>query len=407
MISRSDLAKRFFDGTSSLAYILLFLLPFQLGTFFFFDFSHIYGIRIDYLAPAVYLTDIVAILLIACNAEALRIFLNKKFFFLILLLTLNILLSQSPFIGLYRSFKILEVLALFAVFKNLKLKMNWVLYAFLTASILQLFLGLSHLMLGHSLQGIWYFLGERSFSIATPGIATVAFQGHELLRPYGTFSHPNSLAGFYLLLYSFVLFDKRFAPFWKAKYLFLGISSLLILFSFSKIALLSFLVVNSWYALRSLKKCSLCSISKIIGAVVMTLLFFSATGDVDTLNKRMYLISSAFQIIEQYPLFGVGLGNYIHAQSTFSNPYPYHFVEPVHNIFLLLVAELGIPIVLYVGYFVRGILEKLWLHDVGRAILLIVCLTGLFDHYWITLQQNLLLLPVIVSFLQKRDHVLK
>jgi len=44
-------------------YLLILFLPTQLGRHFFFDFSFVSGIRIDYLAPTIYLTDILVLLL--------------------------------------------------------------------------------------------------------------------------------------------------------------------------------------------------------------------------------------------------------------------------------------------------------------------------------------------------------
>ena len=41
-----------------------FLLPSQLGKHYFFSFSYLSGIRVDYLAPTLYMTDIIAIILI-------------------------------------------------------------------------------------------------------------------------------------------------------------------------------------------------------------------------------------------------------------------------------------------------------------------------------------------------------
>jgi len=40
---------------------LIFFLPTQLGTFFFIPESYISGIRIDYLAPTVYFTDLIIV----------------------------------------------------------------------------------------------------------------------------------------------------------------------------------------------------------------------------------------------------------------------------------------------------------------------------------------------------------
>ena len=47
--------------------LLLFLLPTQLGTFFFIPDSIIHGIPIDLLAPALYATDILVIILVILN----------------------------------------------------------------------------------------------------------------------------------------------------------------------------------------------------------------------------------------------------------------------------------------------------------------------------------------------------
>ena len=47
-----------------------------------------------------------------------------------------------------------------------------------------------------SIEGWWYWLGERQLDLSGLGIAKVTHQGRLLLRPYATFSHPNVLAGF-------------------------------------------------------------------------------------------------------------------------------------------------------------------------------------------------------------------
>jgi hypothetical protein len=107
-------------------------------------------------------------------------------------------------------------------------------------------------------------LGERYFTISTPGIAKVAMQGKEILRAYGTFSHPNSLAGFYLLQYVFILYEKRFNKFTFLKYLVLGLSSMLVFISFSKIVIILYLGVTGFYLFKNLS-CKLCLIGRLIG----------------------------------------------------------------------------------------------------------------------------------------------
>ena len=45
-----------------------------------------------------------------------------------------------------------------------------------------------------SLNGLFWWLGERTFTSSTPGIAKAVIDGRLLMRPYATFPHPNVLA---------------------------------------------------------------------------------------------------------------------------------------------------------------------------------------------------------------------
>src|SRR6266542_2212573 len=69
----------FFDV---LVFLFLFLLPTQLGKHFFFDFSYISAVRIDYLAPTLFLTDIIALLLIVLNIKNIFFIFKNKYFLL-------------------------------------------------------------------------------------------------------------------------------------------------------------------------------------------------------------------------------------------------------------------------------------------------------------------------------------
>ena len=129
-------------------------------------------------------------------------------------------------------------------------------------------------------------------------------------------------------------------------------------------------------------------------------IFLTAAGDPDSLGKRLWLTQSAVQIIKEHIFFGVGFGNYLITQSRFSIPYPYFFLQPVHNIFLLAIAELGVPFFLIMAYLIRSGLKTLRTPEVRTILLTIILFTGMFDHYWLTLQQNMLLIPVVFGLLQ-------
>lgn len=386
-----------------LTYLFIFLLPIQVGTFFFIPQSYISGIRIDYLAPSLYLTDIIALFLIFTMTwkrfPIKSAFTNKWVSVGFLLVFINILFALESSIAIYKYVKLVELICIYLFLKQIKLNPKILLTTLFFSTSIQLLLVALQLTTHGSLQGIWYFLGERSFSLATPGLAKITMNGVEMIRGYGTFSHPNSLAGFYLLLYGFVLFYRPFQKFLLLRKGFLTIATLLILLSFSKIAILGLLIVSFYSTLQKRSDCLLCKISQMIIPITLGAIFLSGVGDPESIEKRIWLASSSFQIIREHLLGGVGLGNYLIAQSTFSIPYPYFFLQPVHNIFLLAVAELGIPLFILIMYLLKSTIQTIWKSPAGKAVIIIVVLTGLFDHYWLTLQQNMLLVPVVFGLL--------
>jgi len=393
---------RFARNDSSINKVVLFLfilfLPTQFGKHFFFDFSYLSGVRVDYLAPTIYLTDLLFLGLLILNFKTIWFFfVNKKMFFLFLILLVLSFFSISKPLFAYEVFKLFEMLTIFAVFKKKILSSKYLLIVFLTGCIFEFILALSQFIYKHSLQGVFYYFGERYLNLSTPNIAKASISGVEILRPYATFSHPNSLAGFYLLLHIFFLTDKKIKSLFL-KNVFLFLTSLLILISFSKVAIVAFLLINFVYFFRlQTKKCWFCLVSKLAVFSVVAWVFLFIKTDPFTVLKRLELLKNSFTIIFQHPLFGVGLGNYLLAQNNFSSKYLTLINQPVHNIFLLYFAEFGILggslVILLLIKPLIGLIKKY------PYVFLVVGITGFFDHYWFTLQQNILLLGVILGSL--------
>lgn len=384
----------------ALFFLFFLLLPTQLGKHFFFPFSYINGVRVDYLAPTAYLIDIIVFLLVIFNFKIVfKFFQNKKVFIGLFLLLINVLFSRLPVISFYWLIKIIEFLTVFSLAKKMlkTLKEKSILTAFLLSGLFELFLSIAQFINQHSVQGIFYYFGERLISLSMPGVAKASLRGIELLRPYGTFSHPNSLAGFFLVLYFFVLTNKKFNRYLVLKYLFLLVSSLLIFLSFSKIAILTYLFLSIIYYLKSsIKiKCRLCVLARLFITIVVSFIFLQATTDPATIGKRMELIKNSITIIFCYPIYGVGLRSYLIEQAKFSSKYYLFFNQPVHNIFLLYFSELGTVVG---GLIVFLSLAKInQLIKISSYVFFAIILTGLFDHYWLTLQQNFLLMGSIMG----------
>ena len=183
--------------------------------------------------------------------------------------------------------------------------------------------------------------------------------------------------------------------------LFLGITTLIIIFSFSKVALMGYVLLTVVNVLRKTSTCTWCKLSGLVLPIALSGVFLMAQGDPESLYKRIWLATSSFMIIREHLLTGVGLGNYLIAQGAFPIPYSYHFLQPVHNIFLLLMAELGVPLCALMMYVLVTIIRPLWKSPVFKAMLFVIIFTGMFDHYWLTIQQNMLLVPVVFGLIQQ------
>ncbi len=400
-------------------FIFLFslLLSSQLGKHFFLSFSYLSGIRIDYLAPTLYLTDILSLVciyyfMLQCVIPVKTGIQTIIFQFkrgnlrlvipLIFLLIINYFFALSKPLWFYSGLRILQWICIFIYFKNKAKNKSFfsalLLGAFL-GGVVELILSLSQLASRQSIQGWWYYAGERAFSILTLGIAKAYFLGHEFLRPYGTFSHPNSLAGFYLLLYAVVLVHPRITNM-LFKTILLSVFSFLIFVSFSRSAIAVYVVLNSIYLVKNSLHCKLCILAKVIISCLLLFFAWNISGDSKGMQKRFDFSEKAVAIIKEKPLSGVGLGSYLIAQHSYPQKFSTFFEQPVHNIYLLTVAQLGVPLSLLFLILISRFLSPKFIF---LFPLLVVLLTGCMDHYWLTLQQNVLLTAVVFGMISSYE----
>ena len=384
-------------------WLFLFLLPTQLGKHFFFDFSYISGVRVDYLAPAIYLTDLLAGLLIVMywkHVVAGVIRHARYLVYLAPLVAINIALSQQPILSLYGWLRMAEIYLLFHLFRSIHIPQALSMSAFTAGALVQTILTLMQFQLHRALQGPWYWLGERALSTSLPGVAKASLFGTEILRPYGTFSHPNSLGGFYVLVVAWLLSTPAHTA--RMQWLKAGLitlSSMLVLISFSKTAIITLFIVVGVFGIRNSKvfvTCRLCMFARICIAVSILTFFLSAHGDVYSLDKRLILMKEATTILLHHALWGTGFWNNLYEHARFVQRYPYVFVQPVHNVFLLWMMQTGLLISSLVGWWGWTWLRANWSYRHYFLLpFIVIILTGSVDHYWLTLQQNMLLLGVV------------
>lgn len=223
--------------------------------------------------------------------------------------------------------------------------------------------------------------------------------GLRVLRAYGTLPHPNILGGFALftLLGPTGLFLANKKPNYAALVLF-SLGVILIAPTFSRsawlglVAFVSLLILKSRYLNR---KSLFLLVSVFVVTVAFTLyplreLVFTRLGNAPVATEqlstfgRAWLTEQAVGMIRLHPFTGVGIGSFVIELSTYAIEGA--LIEPVHNIFLLAGAELGILGVLsLVGSFI-AISINVVKANTPQAILVSGALAGLgvislFDHY--------------------------
>ncbi len=379
----------------SLVLVLLgLLLPTQLGLHFWPPSSYVYGLRVDYLSPTIYLTDLLLLFFLIANLPYLIRILRSNlpsFLILLLLIILNTYFSTHPLISAISWFRLLLLFNLAHFLSHLP---PTILRHFLTSLLISTLvicsLAIFQVSTGSSLNYLAYYLGERRFTLSTPGIARISILGRQFLRPYSTFSHPNSLAGYLLLIFVLFRFLRYKLPFQLLTQL---IICLVLFLTVSRSAIFALFV-----AVLFRHSTKLIYASFLISLLFLFLQLFplSVLSSIQSLTDRFFLATDALRLISHRLLTGVGLSSFTSAQGIFhlgiKNAFIY--LQPVHHLFLLLTAEtglLGLTILIVLINHLRSLPHRSTLLVI---ILSLVLLTGALDHYWLTLPQNRLLLAV-------------
>lgn len=392
--------------------LTILLLPTQLAYHFWPEIAFVNGIRVDYLSPALYLTDLLIIVFIVLSMsfftvrkKIINLLINQKSIILILsaFVTLNVIFAHSPFLALINWLKIIlfSIFALVIVVnKNINVKKLFPFPYFLSVLIV---VGLQVLQFfnNSSIGGLFYFLGERTFDTNTIGIALTNIFGKNYLRPYSTFPHPNALGG-YLLVGSFLFFSAKKYIDKKYYSITLILSAIGIILSFSQMVWIAslILILIYFFKLRNLKPIFII-VTFVSFAQLLLPYYLVPFFSQDNIVKRIELLDIAGNMISDNYFLGVGLSNFIPLIPYYSSVKSFWFLQPVHNIIVLLLAELGFVglLVIYKLYKkYTQLTKKPKIDYLLKLSLLGVLLSGFADHYWLTLQQNMLLLTLLIAF---------
>jgi O-antigen ligase len=449
--------KKLYQIEKLLFYSLVAFLPTQLGKHFWPDFSFVAGLRIDYLSPTIYFTDVlIASLFILWFFRSIRAWLlskskiknqkskmhikDQKFFlfliyiFTILFLIFNISLSGRIPGGLYILLKFLEMAFVgyyTAKFIGVKINFPKTIALLSIGVVFESILSILQFVKQGSIGGLLYFFGERAFNGATPGIANASLNGELVLRPYGTLPHPNVLAGYLMVVMTMVLyslFNRRQKKVLSSKYYVLSIVSLILgsialLLSMSRVAIILWVLIAVYYLLQIIRKTrkfgdirssevQKVRLAGLLSILSILILFFFTPLSTRYTNfsisdesvvQRGILMDKSLEMLKASPLFGVGLGNFIPALSGVQSSLTVGtYLQPVHNIFLLVASETGLIGLGFFIWFLWKTFRRIKNYESRSKELLyvlffIILITGMGDHYWLTLQQGQLLFAFVIG----------
>ena len=305
-------------------------------------------------------------------------------------------------VAVFRNIKLVEGFALFLWARGTSISTNFLATAFVAGGVFQALVGSAQFLLQRSI-GL-ALLAESPLSALNPEVAKLVVSSGRFIRAYGTLPSPNVLAFFLVLALLFATFLYLRKHFSSPRFALLSFPLLLALsFTFSRgLVALGVLSVGVLLAL-SLKEQRVRSATAILALCTLGAFlpvagewyeraFVTVRSDY-AVSERVQLNETALYGVAQTP-WGVGTGNFTAIHHTLD--------QPIHNIFLLAAVESG-PTLAFVlaALLFYALWTQLKTKNPERAlwvaILILIIGAGMIDHFFLTLQQGMLVFWVVVG----------
>ncbi|MBI2051023.1 MAG: O-antigen ligase family protein [Parcubacteria group bacterium] len=321
---------------------------------------------------------------------------------------------------------LIEAGAVFVIFVSGAIPLRTLSWSIILSGSIQAVLGFVQFRMQEAAGGAWLGMAYQHASIL--GTSVVETDAMRLLRAYGSFPHPNMLGGWLALSLLLAMREVKRTP---LTYIAIAFLSAGLAVTFSRGAWLAFgvgfaLLVAAWMRPNS-PACNqagargrffflpLLIIALFVGTLAVAYpepfkerIFGGNRLEAKSVEERASGIAEAWQLIKQHPITGVGIGNYglaVHRDIDASKPAYYY--QPVHNVFLLAWAELGLVGLVLMTIFLLS-LRTLALK--GEAILssrqgwlsagvflLPLMVLALFDHYLWSLYPGMMIGAVYLA----------
>lgn len=395
--------------------LFVFLIPWQ-TRWLFYDWP--LGIELwEYGRLSLYASSVVLLLAGICFAfwrkDELH-FSKSKFFYVLFVYSLLVsFLSPAPLVSFYYLFLIYSA-ALFAYMVKFVPK-SWIYKTFLFGGFIQGLLAMNQLVTQKIIANKW--LGIAWHSPEQLGASVVEFDLQRVLRAYGSLPHPNILGGFLFVAIFFGIYlwidfyrqsDKNIWPkffkkknFWSLIFIMFAIviSTYGLLASFSRSAVLALLLSLVSVGLINFFRRDYLVVSVVVKYLLIFIAIFIAFNSMlpGAWSSRLAIngrlehksVEDRIDTLDQLGwdnykngFIGQGLGmNTLVTLEKYPEEKVYN-VQPIHDIFILMLAEIGIIGAFFVFNVVRKIIKSANRVDVlSTSLILGLVVIGLFDHY--------------------------
>ena len=357
-------------------------------------------------------------------------FIAVSLFFLILFSAFSVLAADYLLLSFFAAIRLVltitAALAAAALLRDGTVKFERVALTLAALSVVQSLIGFGQFALQGGL-GL-KFLGEPEIGPLVGGASKILAGGGKLLRAYGTFPHPNILAAFLLSgLFSFYYLWLKLPPAGQIAGLAKRLAAALGLFavlaglalSFSRAAwfvaalLTAVFLIRSFWAAETRKKAAallflLAAFVLIVGKTYGFALFHRVqlSSSEPAVVYRLAYNELGAAIVKSKP-FGVGIGNQViyavknelYRKSGMAERWQW---QPIHNIYLLMAAEIGVLGFLAFLLFAWRLLFAAFANGgsffmIPALMLAALLLLGFFDHFLWTLQPGRLMLWLAIG----------
>ena len=368
-----------------------------------------------------------------------------------LVIFISIFLADDRLVAVYAYIRFLLGVGLFWLIIRASLNRIKLIYFFLAGIFLQSMLGIYQFITQSSFASKW--LGIALHNPADLGVSVVeTLNGTRWLRAYGGLDHPNVLGGLLvigvLLTIGLIIqvrsdkdgkleignwkFGKKVYkyPISNIQYpILLSIICCLLsalFFTFSRgawvgliVGLLALMVIyifkKKLKAQKKLLQIILISsvvvfiLSNIYSDLVLTRLSVDTRLEIKSNTERIESFQIARDLIKDNFFFGVGIGNYTNtAEKEIVSGQPAWFYQPVHNFFLLVLAEIGVVGFMFMLWLIGYILVKSFKKEdyINFSLILAILTMMLVDHWYWSLHFGVFFFWFILALVIRKDTLL-